>query len=155
MRAGYLNVIPTKIMIFIEEKEFERQLDLLVYFMSRGEFDLIIWLFPESKLRNICGLKLAPQDLFEGEQVTKYGDGFKPKKTRRVELTLDLLNEFRNSATEIQLNCDSLALYPPSERSWSICTIEHGGMCLARDENLMDELLSHGFNASLKKPEWW
>lgn len=142
-------------MIFNEEKIFERHIDLLEYFRSQGEFDLIIWFFPESKLRNICRLKLAPKDLIEGEQVTTYGDDFLPKKTRRVELTLDLLNEIRNFAKEIQSNCDSLALYRPSEKNWAFCTIEHEGMCLSRDDNLIDELLSQGFNASLKKPEWW
>lgn len=142
-------------MIFIEEKRFQRQLDLLEYFISQGKFDLIIWFFPESKLRNICGLKLASKDLIEGEQVTAYGDGFKPRKTRRIELTSDLMNEVRNSAKEIQSNCDSLALYRPSEKNWSICTIAHEGMCLVRDENLIDELLSQGFSASLNQPEWW
>ncbi len=45
-------------MIYIEEKLFDRQIDLLEYLSPQGEFDLIIWFFPESKLRNICDLKL-------------------------------------------------------------------------------------------------
>jgi hypothetical protein len=131
-------------MIYIEEKLFERQVDLLEYFRSKGDFDLIIWFSPESKLRNICKLKLAPKDLIEGEQVSSYGD-YQPRKTRRIELSSNLLKEIRHSAKEILSNCDSLALYRPTEKNWAVCTIEHEGMCLASDENLIDELVSEGF----------
>lgn len=97
---------------------------------------------------------MAPKDLIEGEQVTNYGDDFKPRKTRRIGLTSALLNEIRASAKEIKLNCDSLVLYRSTEKKWLVCTIEHEGMCLARDENYIDGLVSQGFNASFDKPEW-
>lgn len=142
-------------MIYIEEKIFDRQVDLLDYFRSHGEFDLIIWLFPESKTRNICDLKLAPKDLIEGQQVTKYEGGFKPRKTRRVKLTSDLLIKIRKSSNVIKSNCDSLVLYPPNEKEWIVCTIEHEGMCLVNDDSLFKKLDSEGFNPSLEKPEWW
>lgn len=142
-------------MIYIFENKFERQIDLLEYFDRQGEFDLIIWFFPESKLQNICGIKLSPKDLIEGEQVTIYGDDYSPRKTRRVGLTSGLLNEIRGAVEEIKENCDSLALYRPNENNWIFCTIENEGMCLARDEDLINELVSQGVNASLKKPEWW
>ena len=104
-------------MIYIEEKLFDRHIDLLQFLKSQGDFDIIVWFFPESKLRNICDLKLAPKDLLEGEQINTYGDGFKPRKTRRVKLTSDLLNRFREAAKEIQLNCDSIALYRPGDKN--------------------------------------
>jgi hypothetical protein len=142
-------------MIYIEEKLFEKQLELLSFFNSPEKLDLIIWFFPETKLRTICGLTLAPKDLVEGEQITTYGDGFKPKKTRKVKFTSDLLIKIKASSKAIQENCDSLALYPHGEKKWLVCMIEHEGICLVSDNSFIEALLSKGFNASLEKPEWW
>ncbi|MBI5075497.1 MAG: hypothetical protein HZB62_10095 [Nitrospirae bacterium] len=142
-------------MIYLEEKQFDRQLDLLGSFLAKGEFDLIIWFSPESKRRSICNLGLAPKDLIEGEQVTTYGNGFKPNKTRRTKLTADLLTNIREASRDIQVNCDSLALYPADKKNWIACTIEHEGMCLVSDDSLIDTLASKDFNPSLEKPQTW
>ncbi len=142
-------------MIYLKENKFDRQLDLLGYFLAIGDFDLIIWFFTESKSKGICNLGLAPKDLIEGEQVTSYGDGFKPQRTIRTKLTTDLLAKIRNAARDIQANCDSLALYPADKKNWIACTIKHEGMCLVSDDSLIDVLRSKGFNPSLEKPETW
>jgi len=82
-------------MIYLREKSFKRQVDLLDFFCNQGEFDLIIWFFPEPVLSNICDLELAPKDIIQGEQVTFYGDAINPMKTVRVRLTKDLISKIR------------------------------------------------------------
>lgn len=144
-----------KKMIYIEEKIYDRQVDLLEFFYQHGKYDIIIWFYPEAKKRSICGLKLTPKGLMEGEQVTIYGDGFKPKKTRRVNLTAELLEIIRNSAEDIQLNCDSLTLYSTEENNWTACIIPHERMGLVRDDEHLDSLTIEGLEPSLEKPEWW
>lgn len=53
-------------MIYIEETSFERQISLLKYLSKIEELEIIMWLYPESKSRNLCGIKLAPKGLNEG-----------------------------------------------------------------------------------------
>jgi len=142
-------------MIYLREKSFKRQVDLLDFFCNQGEFDLIIWFFPEPVLSNICDLELAPKDIIQGEQVTFYGDAINPMKTVRVRLTKDLISKIRASANQIRQNCDCLALYRTGETNWVACTIGHERMCLVRDRDLINDLSFEGFNASLNKPEWW
>lgn len=142
-------------MLYLETKSFEKQIELIEYFLESGEHEVIFWFFRESKKRGICDLKLAPKDLVEGEQVTTYGDGLKPKKTRRVKLDLELVEKIRNSSKEIQSNCDSIVLYKTKETSWIACTIGHEGMCLIKNDELQNALHENGFNALGEPPNWW
>ena len=142
-------------MIYIVEQKFDRQLDLLDYFISQGEYDIIFWFFPESKLKTIFNLKPSPENLIEGEPATTYDDGFKPRKTKKIKLTSDLLAKVRKSSKLVKINCDSLVLYLPQKNDWIVSTIDHEGICLVNDDSFLSAIISQGFSASLEKPKWW
>jgi len=70
-----------KNMIYIEEKTFERQIDLLGYLSELDAYYICAWLYPESNVTSIVSQKVDPIKL---EPVTTYGDGIKPKHTQLV-----------------------------------------------------------------------
>jgi len=141
-------------MIYIEETSFDRQISLLKHLSKNEDLEIIMWLYPESKSRNLCGIKLAPKGLNEGEQVTTY-ENFKPNKTMRTVVTLNLLAKIIDEKKAISDNCDSLVLYRPNEKQWLACTIGHERIIMVNDDNLLSSISSEGFNTTLKSPEWW
>lgn len=152
-----INVIPQKNcnMIYVEEKSFSRQIDVIEHLNTIEKFDVILWFYLGNKQQNICGLKLAQKSLIEGEQITHYWKDQKPHKTRRVSLTTELLTDIRASEKSISKNCDSIALYRPGIKEWLACAISHEGMCIIREDQYLEALKVSGLNASTEKPEWW
>ena len=142
-------------MIYIEEKKFDRQLDLLTYFSDAESYELIIWMYPESKLKSIFNFTLNDGKELNGFPVTTYSNGVVAMRTPRVLLTKKLIGLMRKSRLLINNNCDSCALYFIGNNEWSICTIGHEGMCLVKDNQLLSDLVSVGFKASLDVPAWW
>ena len=140
-------------MIYVEETNFSRQIDVLEYLRRTQKLDVIFWLCPEEKT-TICGQPLANNKLIEGEPVTTYS-GVEPHKTQRTELTTELVEEIRKSEKILNKSCDSIVLYEQNKKTWFACTIGHEGMCLINNKAFLEGLISSGFNASLNKPEWW
>ena len=98
-------------MIYIKEESFDKQISILHFLSKKEELDIIMWLFPESKIRSLCDINLAPKNLQEGDPVTIYDDDLQVKKTRRVKTTESLFIKMQNEKKTITENCDSLVLY--------------------------------------------
>lgn len=141
-------------MIYIEEKDFHRQFDLLAFLVGRMQFNICAWLYPESALKKLSGFEVT-NNPFQLTPVTTYGDGVLPKCTTLVQASDVSLNSFKSSSSELKKNCDSLALYKDNESSWYAVTIGHEGMCLIQDDSLLSNLIGAGFNASTEAPAWW
>ena len=141
-------------MIYVEEKSFDRQLELLVYLSKSEPLMICAWLYPESKVSHLAGLKVSTGES-ELVAVTSYDNGFRPKHTELVFASSVHISALRDAAVELKDNCDSLALYKENEQSWHAATIGHEGMCLVQSSSLCQELVLAGFSASEKPPSWW
>ena len=141
-------------MIYVEEKSFDRQLELLAYLSKSEPLMICAWLYPESKVSHLAGFKVST-----GESglvaVTSYQNGFRPRHTELVSASPAHISTLRDAAVELKDNCDSLALYKENEQSWYAVTIGHEGMCLIQSPSLLQELVLAGFNTSEKPPSWW
>jgi len=142
-------------MIYIENLTFDKQLSVLKYLSKIEELEMIIWLFPESKIRSICGINLAPRNLIEGESVTTYDDGYVTHKTKRLKVTVDLLDKIQNAKEKIFSDCDSLVLYRPKHKQWMSCLITNENIVMVNDDSLFTMMTNQGFNATLTAPNWW
>lgn len=139
-------------MIYVQEKDFNRQIDLFNFFAEKDSYSMCAWLYPESNATSIASYSIEKNDL---ESATSYEGGTKPNHTSLVKCTRDSLQEFVSTKTEVTENCDSLALYKTNNILWSAVTIGHEGMCLVRDDALLKQLISAGFSASTEAPSWW
>jgi len=139
-------------MIYVEEKDFVRQIELLGFLSSIQPLSICAWQYPESKEKSILNSALQRSDL---ESVTTYENGFVPFHTEPAQCTTDFLETVKSSKQSITSNCDSLALYKSGSNNWLAATIGHEGMCLVKDQALLNKLLSAGFSASLEAPSWW
>lgn len=142
-------------MIYVEEKNFDRQLELLEKISISEDAEIVFWLYPESKLDDLFGLSLQRSDYISAEPVTSYEDGVFSNCTKRLPFDERLLDLIECNRRVISDNCDSLCLYLKDSVEWSACTIGHEGMGLVRNVDLMDEIISSGFNASKNPPDWW
>lgn len=141
-------------MIYIEEKEFERQIELLSYLANSSNFNVCAWLYPESTVSELAGFEITDNKEML-TPVTTYEGGFLPKRTKLIPAIGNILPMFNSSKDELKANCDSLALYKDNEPSWYAATIGHEGMCLVQDDTLLEKLVSAGFNATSEAPSWW
>jgi hypothetical protein len=141
-------------MIYVEERDFSRQLDLLRYLSSLHRLFICSWLYPESASTNVAGFPIN-NVLSNLQPTTIYGDGIKPRHTELVEATGPNINAFAEAASDIAANCDSLALYGEGEESWFAATIGHEGMCLVQDESLFSSLSEASYSVSMEPPSWW
>ena len=141
-------------MIYLDEKEFNRQIELLLFVSRSKNLNICAWLYPESDT-----LKLAGYDVVENNlsliPVTTYENGFIPKCTNPVKASIDSINLFSVAYNELKKHCDSLALYEHNKPSWLVATIGHEGMCLIQDDSLLHNLIQAGFSARAEAPEWW
>ena len=142
-------------MIYVEENWFSKQIDFLRFFLEQDDFEIIIWMYPESKFSHLFGLSLERQENLSGEPVTAYEDGQLSSRTTRQPLTKELVGLAENNRRNVSRNVDSFAIYKSGEYGWLACTVGHEGMCLVQDESKLNNLISAGFNASLKAPSWW
>ncbi len=141
-------------MIYVVEKDFDRQLELLIFLASIENYSFCGWLYPESKISAYSGHSITsnPKNLIP---VTTYEDGHKPKCTETIAATKNSIIEFCANKSTIKQHFDSLAMYKPDEKSWSVVTIGHEGIGLVQDDNLLVKITEAGFTASLQAPEWW
>ncbi len=138
-------------MIYVEEKDFGRQIKLLSFLADRQSSNVCAWLYPESKVTDLAGYEVTDNPL-NLSPVTTYENGYSPKCT---VLVTALNNSFGESYLELKKNCDSLALYKNNETSWLAATIGHEGMCLVQDDTLLNSLIQAGYSASCRAPDWW
>ena len=139
-------------MIYVHEKDFGRQIELLKHIAGSAEYSVCAWLYPESKVSSFAGQGVERSDL---EPVTEYKDGTIPKHTALTKCSNDLFQLLLEAQSEVVSNCDSLALYRGKSRNWAVVTIGHEGMCLVRDTRLLSQLIVAGFSVSLEEPNWW
>lgn len=141
-------------MIYIEEKDFNRQIQLLTFLAGSTELSICAWLYPESSVSELAGFEVT-ENSESLMPVTTYENGFQPKCTSLVLANQSSLSAFSAAYSELKENCDSLALYKKTESSWLAATIGHEGMCLVQDNNLLNSLLQAGYSASSEAPSWW
>jgi hypothetical protein len=142
-------------MLYIQEKNYRKQIELLRFLNRRDGYDFIVWLYPESKLKHLFGHQLCKGTNFEGLPITKYDSDAVVKRTCRTriyELFMDEMNKYKRIYSN---NCDSCVLYKPGEYDWFAAVIGHEGVCIVNDDRMINELISSGFNVSHEKPVWW
>jgi hypothetical protein len=142
-------------MIYVEEKEFNKQLELLNVFANKGCFDLVIWRYPESTATSFIDIALSDSDQFNIEPVTTYEDGTIAKSSGRIPLNDELLRKLINNVSWLRNHCDSLCVYSKGSYEWTVCTVGHEGMGLVKDIEILSSLVEQGFNASETAPDWW
>ncbi len=141
-------------MIYVEEKEFSRQVELLSLLAKANRCRISAWLYPESAVKEVAGYSVMNNNS-ELLSVTTYENGHIPVCTTPVPADSKSIKAFSVSKLDVKKNCDSLALYKDGELSWYAATIGHEGMCLVSDERQMSNLIAAGFNASTRAPSWW
>ena len=141
-------------MIYVEEKDFNRQIQLLSFLAGGTKLFICAWLYPESSAKSLAGFEIIdnPRSLIP---VTTYENGFQPKCTSLVPASDSNIEVFGTAYAKLKKNCDSLALYKESEPSWLAATIGHEGMCLVQDSEMLNSLLQAGYSASSEAPAWW
>ncbi len=142
------------IMIYVEEKSFSRQIELLKFMAVNHEFQICAWLYPESEIEVLAGFEVLSEKA-DIKPVTTYENGVVPKHTKLVSATTETISAFCSAQKDVKANCDSLAIYPFETNNWVCATIGHEGMCLVTDKEMLQGLLGQGFNASAKAPSWW
>ncbi|UTF58614.1 hypothetical protein [Gilvimarinus sp. DA14] len=141
-------------MIYIQESGLKRQLELLALLSEVEVCELVIWLYPESKIKHLAGI-LILNDHENLVAITTYEDGTKPRRTSSLLATSNFMLTLKSFASKLKCNSDSIALYPEGDKEWSACAVGHEGMCLVRNESLLSKIQSAGFSASLTAPPWW
>ena len=142
-------------MLYIEEKTFHRQIDLLATMVKLGAYDLVVWTYPEATLKNIFDFQLSCDHEDDLEPVTTYEENVTVMRSSRLPCNDLVMGRIISGKELISKNIDSLCLYKKNELAWDACTIGHEGMCLVKNEALCDKLIQEGFTVSKKPPEWW
>lgn len=141
-------------MIYVQENGLKRQLELLAFLSQEEACELVVWLYPESRLKHFSGLLvLNGQDGLK--PVTTYTDGTQAKSTSAFPAASNSIVALKPFISKFKRNCDSIALYPAGKKDWSVCTIGHEGMCLVKNDKLLSKIQTAGFVASLAAPVWW
>ena len=84
-------------MLYIQEKYFNRQIDMLKFMINLNEFEVIIWLYPESQLNHLFGFDLLHCDRYQGKPVTEYNDSdVIIRRTVRQKLTSTFITRIFN-----------------------------------------------------------
>ena len=88
-------------MIYVEEKDFNRQIELLLNISSGKDLNVCAWLYPESD-----ALTLAGSDVIENNlsliPVTTYENGFIPKCTTPIKASIDSIHLFSAAFNELK-----------------------------------------------------
>ena len=139
-------------MIYVIENSLERQFELLQHICTLHKVEFCFWLYPDFDDTKFLGVEIVQSNL---EPVTVYADGAIPFHTPKQLCTHEVLEKNKLSHSELRIGCDSVALYKHGENTWLACTIGHEGMCLVRDDAILHELNTVGFNATTDAPSWW
>ena len=142
-------------MIYIQEKIFSKQIDMFYFLMGLDEFDIIVWLYPESKLKHLFGFNLSHCEKNQGKPVTKYDNSIVIKKTIRQKLTIEFITQIYQSKRIFTKNVDSCVFYKKGEYDWYASLIGHEGMFLIKDNDKKNELFLKRYKPTLKKPNFW
>ena len=115
-------------MLYIQDKYFKKQMDLLYFLLEHNEFEIIIWLYPESKLKHLFGFDLLKFGKYQGKPVTEYNDSSPViKRTIRQKMTSSFIARIYESRRIFVQNCDSCVIYKLGEFDWYASTIGHEG----------------------------
>lgn len=142
-------------MIYVQDKYFRKQLNIIQYFLECDEFDFIVWLYPESRLKHLFGFELSEDKNSQSNPVTTYSEGVVSKSTTRQRLTKLFIEQLSESKRVYTRNCDSCVLYKSGDKDWYASIIGHEGISLIKNDGIIEDLLTHGFNASFNKPSYW
>lgn len=141
--------------IFITESSFDRQILLLSKLSNRTRLELVIWLYPESRVDNIIGFCANSPAAVNAIPVTTYADHIVRKCTQRLPTTDDLIKAIALNEVCFIGECDSLCVYHPSKAEWVASVILHEGVILIKDNSLLVDLEALDFKASPHAPSWW
>lgn len=141
-------------MIYVEEKDFARQMELLSFLAQTTDLNVCAWLYPESSATTIAG-NIVIENSLNLVPVTTYENGHLPSLTQFVKANQSSISKYSAAQTELKKNCDSVTLYKENDLSWFAATIGHEGMCLVQDNKQITNLINAGFAASLEAPSWW
>lgn len=139
--------------IYIQENFYSMHMRLLGFFLDEGLYELIVWLYPESKLAHLAGMKLEAGLEVSGKPITTYGDDIVPSRTIRQSLSNEHINLFESNRRVITQNVDSIVLYKPSEFEWTACTVGHEGMLLVNNDSYLEQIKAEGFSATTETPD--
>ncbi|HEX7025708.1 MAG TPA: hypothetical protein VF268_00560 [Gammaproteobacteria bacterium] len=142
-------------MIYVAEKDFNRQLDLLEHFSNSEDVELVVWMYPEAEIDELLGLKLYESRSIKAEPVTTYQEGIISRCTKRLPTDRNLIQKLRSERHIITKNCDSICLYFSNDFEWQVCVVGHEGMGLVRNTSFISDLKKSGYNVSLNPPDWW
>ncbi|MDO3386607.1 hypothetical protein QWI17_12240 [Gilvimarinus sp. SDUM040013] len=141
-------------MIYIEANGLKRQLELLALISKMESCELVIWLYPESRIRHLAGA-LVSKNHVNFVPITTYEDRTEPRCTSSLPAHSNSILALKTFISKLERNSDSIALYPAGEKDWSACSVGHEGVCLVKNERLLFKIQSAGFTASLTAPSWW
>jgi hypothetical protein len=133
-------------MIYIVEKDFNHQMELLSFLAHTNELNVCAWLYPESSATTIAG-NIVIENSLNFVPVTTYENGHLPGLTQFAKATKNNLSEYSAAQAELEKNCDSLALYKENDLFWFAATIGHEGLCLVRNNTQLTRLVKAGFAA--------
>jgi hypothetical protein len=139
-------------MIYVEERDFDRQIEVLETMSKDEEYSVCAWVYPEAPVKEIAGIAVVKTEI---EPVTTYGDGFKPFHTELAPLNSSYLLKFKSNQQDLIDHCDSLAIYKGKSTNWAAATIGHEGVCLVRDVTQFNKLKGSGFAVATEAPSWW
>jgi hypothetical protein len=142
-------------MIYIEEISFEKRMQLISVLSNQESIELVIWLYPESSIDSIIGENVLASTTVNATPVTTYKNGCIARCTERLQVTDILITKITQKKGVIVKNCDSLCTYSPKNSEWQACIIGHEGMMLIKDNTLLNDIKSLGYDASLHSPSWW
>lgn len=141
-------------MIYVEEKNLEKQVSLLKILLGKNEMDLVAWAYPEAKIKAFLGSPILVDEAGSIESATEYANA-KKKRTQRLSIGCDFLGKITKEGAAIKSSIDSLCFYEKDSASWSFCAIPHEGMCLIRANETISAIQAEGYSASLEPPSWW
>ncbi|WP_248741407.1 MULTISPECIES: hypothetical protein [unclassified Pseudomonas] len=141
--------------LFITENRFDRQILLLSKLSNQTRLELVIWLYPESRVDNIIGYRVSSPTTVNATPVTTYAGHLAGRCTQRLPITDDLIRAIALNEVDFINECDSLCVYHPSQAEWVASFISHEGVILIKDGSLLVDLEALDFKASPHAPAWW
>jgi len=142
-------------MIYVAVNDFNKQLDLLNFFIKKYKLNICIWLYPESSITEIIGLPIYTDSSTNIQPITTYEEPHKYKYTKLIKVDKSIIDSLYLNEKNLKNNCDSIALYKENSYHWIISTIGHEKMCLVNDLAYLNELIDNGFDVSTEAPSWW
>ena len=92
-------------MIYVEEKQSSRQIELLTHVSKLHDLNICSWLYPECKLDTVAGFGVPEQQL-DLQPVTLYEGGVKPMHTELVRASEENIAAFAQASDEVKANCE-------------------------------------------------